>query len=279
MKEWTSTQNRPQPQNSYQWSLREKWYQRAMYRLKLLFTILMLVLFAALICGGAFIIHFANERESRITSLEVKLNELIETNGSLSDVKESIDILDDQLSDLQSQILEKQSELDSINKSITDNQAKLNDMSYDVSIMEKYNYALYDTNGDRNDITIDLLKQVEDKCNGTNIDPNLVLGIVMVESEGHAGVTNSHSGAAGLGQFMPDTGEFIANNYLNLSYDHSVTPYDKETNINMMVEYLSYLYNKYNGDIISMIKEYSGGDLRYAYNYYAKVLKACNYNI
>ena len=251
-----------------------KIYERKIYKLKFWFTIIILILFAVVIGAGCFIINSANERDSQLLELRKEVNDLSDYKDTLSELGYTVDELENKVVELTNEIEKKQSELESINNSITDKQSKLNEISAEVDLIEKYNYALYDTEEKRNDITLDILKFVDTKCIEKNLDPNLVLGIIMVESEGHAGVTNKHSGAAGLGQFIPETGEFIATNYLNLSYDHSTTPYDGDTNVAMIVEYLSYLFDKYNGDTISVIKEYSGGDLNYAYNYYNKVLNA-----
>lgn len=241
---------------------------------KIICTVMVLAMFIAYLISGGLIIHIANTKDNEMMKLNEKIYDLETYKDTLSEAGCTVDSLRKQIDDLDKQLEDKKSELDSIEKSISEKQTTLDQMSYEVDLINKYNYALYDTEGKRNDITLDMLKYVETECASRGLDPNLVFGIIMVESEGHAGVTNSSSGAAGLGQFMPATGEFIATNYLDLSYDHSITPYDGNTNIAMIIEYLCYLYDKYYGDTISVIKEYCGGDLNYAYNYYNKVLNA-----
>ena len=281
MKEYTTIHNTqiPKDMSTGQWNLKEKYYEKRIKDLKIWSTISILVLFVAVLVSGFFIVKYSGDREAELKNLSKKVDELTEYTDTLTKFGYTVDELEEKANELTDQISEKQSQLDSLTQSINEKQSQLDDMSYDIDLMNKYNYALYDTMGYRNDITLDILKLIDTECTDRDINPDLVLGIIMVESEGHSGATNSYSGAAGLGQFMPDTGEFIANNYLNLSYDHSTTPYDSITNVSMMIEYLSYLYNKYYGDTVSVLMEYSGGNLSYAYEYYAKVINAVGHNV
>lgn len=265
--------------NENEWNKYLKHYESELIRLKILCTAFILVSFVLVAIAGYFIVVGVNNRDTTIRDLNNQVNELLLHKESLSRIGYTVEELEKKADELNKQIEEKQSQLNSLDQSISEKQIQLDNMSYDVDLINKYNYALYDTAGNRNDITLDLLKLIDMKCNEKEIDPDLVLGIIMVESEGHSGATNSYSGAAGLGQFMPDTGEFVANKYLNLSYDHSTTPYDSATNIFMMIEYLSYLYDRYYGDTVSVLMEYSGGDLEYAYEYYAKVIRAVGHHV
>lgn len=97
MNNWMSTRNKPTPkptlnlnheesiekyQNSlndkteYKWLLKERKYRKYIRKLKVSFTILILVLFIFIIISGAAIINFANKRESKITELEKEINML-----------------------------------------------------------------------------------------------------------------------------------------------------------------------------------------------------------
>lgn len=215
-----------------------------------------------------------DKQEKQIDDLINQVEELSRYKDNMMDIGDNISARQQELDSIIAEIEEKKSELDSINNQIESEQDKLDTINEETSLLDSYDYVLYDLAGNRNDMTLELVQLGVDKCKEKNINPDLLFGIIMVESQGYASVTNSSSGAAGLGQFMPTTGKYIANTYLNIDYDHSTTPYDSSTNISMMVEYLSYLSDKYNGDIISMIKEYSGGDLNFAYSYYSKVCSA-----
>lgn len=253
--------------------------KQRLYKVELIFTIIVLVLFVVFIAAGIYICDRAVTRDNTIIKLEKEIDNLNDYIDDLENIGGDVNTLTGERDSLNNEISEKKSELDSINKSIEEKQKLLENVSYDADLVTKYDYVLYDTENKRNDMDLDLIKLAVNECDTMDINPDLVFGIIKVESEGHAGVTNSYSGAAGLGQFMHETGDFIATNYLNIDYDHSSTPYDGSTNIKMMVQYLAYLYDKYNGDTISVIKEYSGGDLQYAYNYYSKVLNAVGHDI
>lgn len=214
---------------------------------------------------------YVDGQEKKINDLTIQVEELSQYRDKLMDIGDNIDSRQQELDNIISEIETKKAELEIITSQIESEQSRLNDVSEQTSLLDSYDYVLYDLVGNRNDMTLELVQLGVEKCNEKNINPDLLFGIIMVESQGYASVTNSSSGAAGLGQFMPTTGKYIANTYLNIDYDHSTTPYDSSTNISMIVEYLAYLSEKYNGDIISMIKEYSGGDLNFAYSYYAKV--------
>lgn len=147
-------------------------------------------------------------------------------------------------------------------------------------LLDTYKYCLKDTAGKQNDITVELLDLGERLMKDKGLDPNLLFGIIMVESEGHADATNKYSGAAGLGQFIPSTGKWIYEDKMGGSgYNHAVTPHDPEINIRMMVTYLGILKTKYSNNTLRMLQEYCGGDADYTYRYYTKVCRAVGYCI
>lgn len=155
------------------------------------------------------------------------------------------------------------------------------DASSIISIEDKYSYAMYDTAGLRNDLTVELLFLGDQLMTECNLDPNLLFGIIMVESEGHADKYNTVSTAAGLGQFLPDTGKFVYNTYIDntIKYDHNITPYNAECNLKMIVYYLDYLYDIHHGSTMDVIKDYCGGDDNFALSYYNRVCNEVGYCI
>lgn len=85
-------------------------------------------------------------------------------------------------------------------------------------------------------------------CKKYNVEPSLVKAIIHVESKGKHDV-RSHSGAIGIMQLTPHTAKSLG-----------VDPYDKEQNIHGGVKYLSYLNNKFDGDIVKVVASYNAGE-------------------
>lgn len=183
----------------------------------------------------------------------------------ISDLKATNDELDKELES----IAKKNKKL---NKVIKEDENTIADLADRVNTYEKYDYALYYGNK-RNDLTYEQLKLGEELMKEKGYDPDLLFGIIMVESRGLADAVNPSSNATGYGQFLYGTGKYIYENVLHEDvYNHNTTPKNGTTNIKMMAAYLDLLYNKYNGDIVKTIKEYCGSS-NYAktYSYMNKI--------
>lgn len=254
-------------------------YEKENKRLRTL-TIVSLLLMIALI--GILTILFVSvltANQDRIEMLETSIIEYDERYRDLVGANMTLDVVENKIDQINEDIKIKQTELENLEEQIKIRQEVFNEVSYKAEITNMYNYALYDTGGKRNDLNFELLELGHNLMTDYGLDPNLLFGIIMVESEGHAGVTNSSSGAAGLGQFMPETGEYVSTQFLKTSYDHSVTPYDPASNIRMMASYLDYLYKKYDGNTMNVLKEYCGGDDNFTQQYYQKVCNVVGYCI
>lgn len=90
-----------------------------------------------------------------------------------------------------------------------------------------------------------------------NLDPSLVFSIINEES-GFNTLSVSKSGAIGLMQIMPKTGEFVADK-LGLDYDDSSVLFNPDVNIQIGCYYLRYLFNKYN-DLNKVLFSYNAGE-------------------
>lgn len=87
--------------------------------------------------------------------------------------------------------------------------------------------------GERNDMTVDLFYLIETECAKYDLDPYVLVGLIMTESEGHIRAKNSSSTATGLCQILRGTGKFVWEDWLHHgagSYDHSMA-YNPEVNI------------------------------------------------
>lgn len=84
--------------------------------------------------------------------------------------------------------------------------------------------------------------------NHYQVDFRLVTGVIAVESSFRTDAI-SKSGAIGLGQLKPDTAQWLG----------VVNPFDPIDNVAGMSRYLSYLINKYDGNLDSALSAYYQG--------------------
>ena len=164
--------------------------------------------------------------------------------------------------------------LSDTNKSYVD---ELNELRSRAELYDKYEYILVNSYG-RTDLTYEQVELGQDLMAEKGYDPDLLFGVIYNESKGIATAKNSSSSASGYGQFLSSTGRWVYEDYLQLGddYDHSVTPFDGETNIRMMVGYYDYLYNRTGGNTVSMMQSYTGGSYEYASAYLSRIEKVVN---
>lgn len=127
-------------------------------------------------------------------------------------------------------------------------------------LFNKYEYAIIDDAGKRTDITYDQLKKLEGLVENSKIkDEDLILAWIMTESTGQEKAKNSKSTAKGYGQILNSTSKFIHQTLLDSDMNwHPDIALDGDTNLEMMVVYIDYLYEKNNGNLYEIIKDYSG---------------------
>jgi hypothetical protein len=94
------------------------------------------------------------------------------------------------------------------------------------------------------------------EANLHEIDPNLVLAVIHVESRGNA-FALSPVGAMGLMQIMPATGEELADR-LDIPWRGAQTLFDPLVNVRMGVAYLEQLENRY-GSMPTALAAYNWG--------------------
>jgi len=89
------------------------------------------------------------------------------------------------------------------------------------------------------------------------LEPSLVAGVVSTESSFDADA-ESHAGAVGLMQLMPDTAEWIAGKMDMDDYSEELLN-DEETNISMGCWYLAYLLKRFDGNKVNALAAYNAG--------------------
>lgn len=153
--------------------------------------------------------------------------------------------------------------LDSQNKALVEaNEAyyvELEELREKAELYDHYSYAMVDSMGNRTDITYDQLKTLEELMEDSKVnDPDLILSWVMTESGGKENAKNPNSTAKGYGQFLDGTSRFVYSDLLNRSDWTPSVALDGETNLEMMVAYIDYLYERNGNDLYDTIRSYRG---------------------
>ncbi len=138
-------------------------------------------------------------------------------------------------------------------------------------LFDKYEYSIIRTDGTRTDLTYDQLKTAEDLSIEQGLDTDMVLSIVMTESNGVEEAQSTRSTAKGYGQILDGTGEFVWEDLLNRGTYYPSYALNGYYNLEMTTAYLGYLGDYWDGDIYMMIKNYRGEDGDVLRNYIDKI--------
>lgn len=265
--------------------------QKRIKSLLALFSVLLIAIIVSMyvyINKQDFVIESQQEKVSNLYSEIVsakKENQLFAAKISVVEQKleESVKIIDG----LQSTIIAQNktiSELDanieslkSDNKALAkDNKALLkevDELTDKINLYEKYKYAVYDKAGKRTDLTYDQLKTGEELMKEKGYDPDLLFGMLMVESSGNEKAANRTSTARGYAQFLKGTGKYVYEDLCKIgnNYNHNSHAMNGDVAIVMMASYLDHLYKLYNGNIIKVIQHYSGRSLSSTYSYMNRI--------
>lgn len=137
-------------------------------------------------------------------------------------------------------------------------------------LYDKYSYAILRKDGTRTDITYDQLRSAETLMEEKGVDVDLVLSMIMVESNGKEKAQSATSTARGYGQFLKGTGKFVYEELMEAgNYSHNYA-LDGDTNIEMVATYMSYLTEK-NNSLVAAIQGYRGEGGAVLQNYIAKI--------
>ena len=223
------------------------------------FLITGLGLAIAIIIGlGITLITSVSVLKSQISSLETEKETLLAENKELSEQYNEVSELLAEVSEISVELDKSNAILKSDNKEMSEKIAKFEERE---ELHDKYDYAIVRTDGTRTDFSYSELKTLEELTEekGLSKETNdLILAIAMTESNGREDIVNLNSTATGYGQFLSSTGKFVYTKLMGHdTYTHELAK-NGETNITMMVEYVDYLDDKYNGDTRSAMIEYRG---------------------
>lgn len=192
--------------------------------------------------------------ESRITELETELS-TIETRHS-----EEVTALENEVAGLKTVLVNVEKE----------EQANF-------AYIKKYSYVLQEASADSG-ISVDLMYYLDEQCKRWDIPVTMMYAIMKIESTYNTNSTNSTSGARGLGNVMPETGELYWENVLGYGKGSFKTEmlYDPYVNVEIMCAHIG--RNK-NLSLYNNINRYSGGGGDYYYNKLIQYCKDYGFNL
>lgn len=162
----------------------------------------------------------------------------------------SIEILTNTIRSMDEEILD----VKEVNESYVD---ELNELRSRKELYDKYQYAIFDEDGKRTELTYEEIKLGEEIMLDNNLDPDIMFGTIMVESNGNPKAVNTDTNATGYGQFLDSTAEWVWTELLGHDNYASNVRKDGKANIQMMGAYYGYLYGQ-KGNTFDVMKAYSG---------------------
>lgn len=202
-----------------------------------------------------------NIMQKAASDVMIKETELQEMKSDYGSLKKNYDYLNGKYKSMSSMVDELTSistELDEQNKAYYEELKVLRERK---ELFDKYSYAILNDAGERTDIKYDQIITLKELLKESSIDDeDLILAWIMTESNGNEKAKNTKSTAKGYGQILDGTSKFIYTNLMNNnSADwHSTIALNGDMNIEMMVTYIDYLYDKNNGDLYDIMRDYRG---------------------
>jgi len=177
--------------------------------------------------------------------------------------------LTDTMKKLSFAAVDMNSELNTLKEEYNTKMKRLQELEERAELYDKYDYVLFD-NGTRTDITYQRIKDVQKYCTDVGLSEDAVafaLSLVATESHGIEKAENSESTAAGFGQLLYNTAKYVYEEEMGNgsgSYYYALA-LDGDKNLEMTVNYISYLAKQYNGNPRNIINAYRGtsGDTWY----------------
>lgn len=196
------------------------------------------------------------EYESQILTLNNDHNDYVDQTEYIYNQLTSMSETITELTDISTKLDEENQQLKQDNLDLMDT---VDEYQSREELFNKYEYALYDTQNKRTDITYNQLSNLETMLEDSNIkDTDLILAMIMTESNGNEKAQSAVSTAKGYGQILDGTSKFVYTKLLNNSGWNSSVALNGDTNIEMMVAYTDYLYDQNNGNLYEIIKDYRG---------------------
>ena len=224
---------------------------RGGFRLLLLFSIVQMIIIAGFILKVQRDSEIIDSRDQQIVELTNERNYYITSCANLENTLMGYVDISETLDETNKQLVADNLEINE----------ELNEFREREELYDKYGFFIYDKRGERNDLSYDRLRTLEDLVADSCVpSPDLILAIIYHESSGRAEAYNPNSSASGMGQFLPSTARSVWKNILGNDPDDWDPEYifDPDINLQMTVAYMDYLITKHGGPRAAM-QQYSGG--------------------
>ena len=210
------------------------------------------------------------EVQALLVAIESREKTITEKEEDIARLQANKEELQKQLSDTQQLLSDTNgvnSKLYEDNKTLLANQDTFNDqlaaMASRLNTYERYDYAMFDTEGKRTDMNYDYITELYELTRMSAVsDIDFYLSWMMIESECHANSKNPSSTAKGFAQFLDSTSKSVYNTYLVDKYEIEWYPnivIDRpDICIDMMQTYVNYLYKECGRDLNKTIDCYRG---------------------
>lgn len=172
--------------------------------------------------------------------------------------------------------------IEEVNKNV-DLIKKNEELIHDVDNIDLYKSTykyVMSTEGYETDITNSDLIYGVNKMNSEKIDPHLLFGIIMAESNGKAKLVDKELDRHGYGQITHDTARWMYEVQLyngENSYKEEMI-YDGKKNMEMTAEYISYLIKKNDGSVYKACIDY-GGDVEFFHSVNSIIINSSDTNL
>ena len=247
--------------------------------LKTTFVVLAVLYSVLLIFGLAYIGHSYHKTNKNVQALKQNIVVLQAENNNL---RKALEISNKEIVDISTSLAVKENELDKANKELDKIHKRVpihrvvtKNQNYDY---RPYFYAMQSTKFNKHYLSEKDMTTVLEWSSKYGIDPNLVIGIMWVESRYYPKAKSKSSSASGYGQFIKSTGKWTHESLLKRKdkYDHTVHPFNPDDAIPMMCAYLNHLIKISKGDIRKVLIRYNGNELGKRYyelidEYFARV--------
>lgn len=191
-----------------------------------------------------------DDKDAEINQLKTKVAELEEQNSELK--KEN--------NNLKYSVKELTNKAQTRMKYINEQNVALDEFRKRSELFNSYEIAIMNTYNKRTDMTYDELEYLDNLCKEKGIPTMMIVSMIKLESNFDPNLKSNESSAKGYMQVIKGTGKFTYENLMGNekgSYDHSLAD-DPKTNLKLGVTYIDYLFDRSNGDVVEVIKRYSG---------------------
>lgn len=204
-----------------------------------------------------------NNLKEELATANTTIESYKEKNNSLSSRLETVKATNKDLTNDINEMSEVVNDLQDSNDTLIKDNKLLNkeNKAYKKreELFNKYEYAIIDEGGSRTDFTYDQIATAEELMEDRGLDPDLLLGVAMVESSGDQTCTSDTSTAVGYCQLLQGTAKFVYEDFAGNgkgTYSHDMA-YNGTTNLTIAADYWKYL-SETKPSLYSAIQNYRG---------------------